>query len=267
MAILQTPDNSQTYYVELGDRSSETLLLLHCCGADHAMWQPQMQTYVDAGFHVLILDLFGHGQSSQLKTPQLSSWHNQIIWLLTHLNLETCTVIGVSMGGVIAQSFVAEHPRCVTNLIIADSFGELRTPTEKLLGLSQIIGFSLFKLLGKHWLAKVMDHTYRADKAARDYFCQVCLHSDLDQLILARKAINRIDGLQSLNNVTVPALVMVGANLGESFVRINQKIADALPNATFVILEKSMDPSNLVNPTEFDTQVLKFLGAPQHKKV
>ena len=269
MTILRNPDKSETYYVELGDRSSETLLLLHGIGADHGMWQLQMQTYVDAGFHVLILDLLGHGQSSQLKTPQLSSWHNQINWLLTHLNLETCTVIGVSMGGVIAQSFVAEHPRCVTNLIVADSFGELRTPTEKLLGLSQVIGFSLFKLLGKHWLVRVMAHTYRAahTQTARDYFCQVCLHSDLNQLILSRKAINRVDGLKRLENVTVPALVMVGADLGEAFIRINQKIADALPNATFVILKKSMDPSNLINPTDFDTQVLTFLGASRHKKV
>ena len=173
------------------------------------------------------------------------------------------------MGGVIAQAFVAEHPQHVTHLIVADSFGELRTPTEKLLGLSQIIGFSLFKLLGKQWLVKVMDHTYRAayTQAARDYFCQVCLRSDLNQLILSRKAINRIDGLERLKNVTVPALVMVGENLGESFIRINQKIADALPNATFVILEKSMDPSNLVNPTDFDTQVLKFLGLSQPKKL
>ena len=265
MVIFQNPDNSETYYVELGDRSSETLLLLHGIGADHAMWQPQMQPYVNAGFHVLILDLFGHGQSSQLKSPQLSNWHNQIIWLLAHLNIKTCTVIGVSMGGVIAQSFVAEHPQRVTNLIVADSFGELRTPTEKLLGVTQIIGFRLFRLLGKRWLAKVMDHTYRAayTQTARDYFCQVCLQADFDQLILSRKAINQIDALEQLKDVTIPALVMVGADLGKTFIQINQKIADALPNAMFVILEKSMDPSNLVNPTDFNNQVLMFLGAQQ----
>ncbi|ESA36886.1 alpha beta hydrolase [Leptolyngbya sp. Heron Island J] len=229
------------------------------------MWQPQMQTYVDAGFHLLVPDLFGHGQSSKLKTPQLSNWHNQINWLLTHLAIETCTVMGVSMGGVIAQSFVTQYPQRVANLIVADSFGELRTLTEKLLGLSQVIGFNLFKLLGKQWLVKMMDATYGADhtQTARDYFCQVCLHADLNQLILARKAINRVDVLEQLKTVTVPALVMVGADLGASFIRINQKIADALPNATFVTLEKSIDPSNLVNPTDFNTQVLQFLGAPR----
>lgn len=268
IVIVQNPDSSTTYYLELGDCSSETLLLLHGIGADHGMWQPQMQAYADAGFHVLIPDLFGHGQSSKLTTLQLSSWHNQINWLLAHLAIETCTIIGVSMGGVIAQSFVVNYPNVVTRLIVADSFGELRTPQEKLLGFSQIIGFNLFKLLGKQLLAKSICQTYRASYAriAQDYFGQVSLKADLQQLILARKAINRIDVLERLQTITVPALIIVGKDLGESFISINQKIANALPNSEFFILEQSMDPSNLVNPSGFDHQVLMFLNSENTSK-
>lgn len=260
--ILQNPDGSETYYLELGNRSSETLLLLHGIGADHAMWQPQMKPYTDAGFHVLIPDLFGHGRSAKLTHPHLSSWHHQISWLLAHTTTATCTPVGVSMGGVIAQSFTVNHSSRVKRLIIADSFGQIHTVKEKLLGYSQIIGFNLFKLLGKQLLANGLRHTYRAShaKKAQDYFGNVCLKADLNQLILARKAINQIDVLAPLNAITIPALVMVGADLGQSFITINQKIADALPNAEFVILEQSMDPSNLVNPDGFDRQVLRFLN-------
>ena len=195
--ILQNPDGSTTYYAELGDRRSETLLLLHGIGADHAMWQPQMKPYAEAGFHVLVPDLFGHGRSSKLRHITLSSWHDQINWLLAHATVETGIIIGVSMGGVIAQSFAVKHPSRIKKLIIADSFGELHTRQEKLLGISQIVGFNLFKLLGKQLLAKSLRSTYSASyaQAAQDYFGNVCLSADLDQLILARKAINQIDVL------------------------------------------------------------------------
>ena len=106
-----------------------------------------------------------------------------------------------------------------------------------------------------------MRSTYKAEYAglAQDYFERVSLNVDLNQIVLARKAINRIDILDKLKSITIPALVIVGADFGKSFIEINRKIADSFPNSEFAILEKSIDPSNLVNPIEFDKQVLRFL--------
>jgi hypothetical protein len=46
---------------------------------------------------------------------------------------------------------------------------------------------------------------------------------------------------------------------GDRFIEMNNKIAQALREPRFVVLERSMDPSNLVNPTDFDREVLAFL--------
>lgn len=160
--ILKNPDGTITHYEKFGDkpyleqdRTSKTLLLLHGIGADHAMWEPQIQKYASLGYRVLVLDLFGHGLSSNLSNIDLSDWHNQINWLLEHNNVEKCTLIGVSMGGVIAQSFVVAHPEMVEAIIIADSFGELSTFQERMLGVSAVFGFYLFKILGKNSLNKI----------------------------------------------------------------------------------------------------------------
>jgi pimeloyl-ACP methyl ester carboxylesterase len=259
--ILKHPDGTETFYETRGDPASSTLLLLHGIGADHAMWQPQLDRYAHAGYRLLAPDLFGHGRSSKLNHIDLADWRRQLNWLLQANQVEKCTLIGASMGGVIAQSFVVNHPHLVEKLIITDSFGELKTVKEKLLGFSQVVGFHLFKLLGNKMLAKGMQATYKAAyaHAARDYFAQVSLTVDLNQMILARKAINRIDVLDDLKKLRLPALILVGAEFGRAFIETNRKIADALPNAKFIILEQSMDPSNLVNPVNFDKQVFKFL--------
>ncbi|MEO1144491.1 MAG: alpha/beta hydrolase [Cyanobacteria bacterium J06638_22] len=261
--ILENPDGTETYYAAIGPTDAHTLVLLHGIGADHEMWQPQLERYVAEGYRLLAPDLFGHGRSSKLTSIALADWHNQINWLLDDQGIETCTLVGASMGGVIAQSFVAQDSSRVERIVITDSFGELRTLQEKLLGLSAVLGFSLFKLLGTGMLAKGMRSTYKAAYAqqAQDYFVRVSSTLDLEQLILARKAINQINCLDDLQQLSIPALVIVGADFGQSFVEINQKIADALPNAKFVILDQSMDPSNLVKPVEFDKHVLPFLKA------
>lgn len=260
--IFENPNGTETYYESQGEQTSETLLLLHGLGADHSMWQPQIQSYGEAGYHLLVPDLFGHGRSSKLVHIALSDWHQQLNWLLDSNDVKQCNLIGVSMGGVIAQSFVVNYPDRVKRLVIADSFGELKTLREKALGLSQVIGFHLFKQLGQQMLAKGMMSVYSADYAhtARDYFGQMTPTVDLDQMIRARTAINRIEVLEELRSIILPALVLVGAEFGQAFIDINRKLADALPNAEFVVLEQAMDPSNLVNPIAFDQQVLKFLN-------
>ena len=258
---LKNPDGTETFYKEVNKGGGETLVLLHGIGAESGMWQPQMHSFAEAGYHLLVPDLFGHGRSSKLEHIELPDWSNQIVWLLQHHNVEKCNLVGVSMGGVIAQSFLVEHHQLVDKVVISDSFGELNTFKEKMLGFSQVFGFHMFKILGTKTLAKGMQSTYKEDyaKAAQDYFAQASLDVDLNQMILARKAINQIDVLSDLENVFNPALVMVGTEFGQSFIDINRKIADALPNSTFITIDKSMDPSNLVNQVAFDQHVLAFL--------
>jgi 3-oxoadipate enol-lactonase len=180
---------------------------------------------------------------------------------LAHNRVDKCHLVGVSMGGVIAQSFALHYPQKVQRLVLSDTFGELKTVREKLLGAAQVIGFRLYKLLGGKMLARGMASAYKAPFArqAKTYFSQVSLSVDFDQLVLARRAINRIDAIGKIDGERLPTLVLVGDQFGRYFVEINRKIAAGIAGAKFVILPNSMDPSNLVNPDEFNREVIQFL--------
>ncbi len=104
-------------------------------------------------------------------------------------------------------------------MVVSDSFGELKSVLERILGFSQVFGFHAFKFIGHKALAKGMASSYKASYAnhARTYFENVSLSLDFDQLILARKAINKIDVLDDLAQVSCPALVMVGKDFGDFF--------------------------------------------------
>ncbi len=267
--ILDNQDGTKTFLHEAGDPANQAMVLLHGIGAEHNMWGPQLQVFAESGYRVLAPDMLGHGKSSRMTSITLLDWEHQISDLLAHKGLDTCILIGVSMGGVIAQSYAAHQPNKVSCLILSDTFGELKTWQEKALAHSQVIGFKLYRLLGARLLAKGMASAYKAPFAwrARQYFRQETLNADFTQLILARKAINRIDAIQTIDGNRIATLVMVGDRFGKAFIRANKKIADGINGSKFVVLERSMDPSNLVNPGAFNQEVLAFLGDHQHRPI
>ena len=258
---LQNADGTTTWYEEYGDPQNPTMVLLHGIGADHRMWQPQIERYPNEGYHVLAMDMLGHGKSSKVKSLTLQDWHNQINDLLQAKGVDRCILMGVSMGGVIALSYVAQYPEKVARLIVSDTFGELKTFQARMVGVAAVFGFRVYKLLGPKMLANGMASTYKAPFAqdARTYFEAVSLEVDFDQLVLARKAINQIDILDQLRTLSMPSLVMAGDQFGTWFVEMNKNIAAALQGSHFVEIPQSMDPSNLVNPAAFDKAVLEFL--------
>jgi len=259
--IIENSDGTETFLKEAGNSNNKAIVLLHGIGADHKMWEPQIQAFSESGYYVLAPDLLGHGKSSKVNTLELQDWENQITDLLLRKELSQCILVGVSMGGVIAQSFAMNHPEKVSKLVLSDTFGELKTFREKVLGFSQVVGFRMYKILGGKMLAKGMASAYKAPFAhrAKEYFSQVSLNVDFDQLILARKAINKIDAIGKIDGDQIPTIVIVGDQFGKMFIEVNRKIANGIKGSKFVILKNSMDPSNLVNPDDFNREVLQFL--------
>ncbi len=247
--------------VTRGDRTSPAILLLHGIGADHLMWHLQMDVFANEGYFVIVPDLLGHGKTEEVSSITLEDWNKQILDILCTYSIDRVIVIGVSMGGVIAQNFAINHEHKVNQLILSDTFCELKSMKEKMLGYSQVIGFYIFKILGSKMLSKGMASAYKDDFShhAKEYFTSSDRVLNYQQLILARKAINKADFKAKLNTLSVSALVLVGNKFGKDFVEINKKIADNLPNSKFVILDKAMDPSCLTNPQRFNEEVLLFI--------
>jgi 3-oxoadipate enol-lactonase len=258
---LSHADGRETYYETFGDPRDRGAVLIHGLGAESSSWRNQNHWLSELGYFVVVPDMFGHGRSAALGDDGLNEWTRQIEDLLDHYKLASAVIIGVSMGGVIAMNFSVSRPHRISALIVSDSFAELSTAGEKLLGFSQAIGFRVFKLLGRKLFARGMAAAYPQAfaKSAWEYMIEHSLRADFDQLLKARKAINSISVLDALSRLQAPSLIIVGAEFGEGFVKINRKIANAIPGAEFAVLGESMDPSPLVNPREFNNRLAWFL--------
>lgn len=251
-------DGTRLFYETFGVQENTPLVLLHGLGCDYMMWESQINHYPARGFFVIAPDVRGHGQSSPVASFTLPDCAGDVVALLDHLGIARAHLAGVSMGGLIVQQTACDFPERVDHLIIADSYSEVRTPLENIAAWLNWLTIRLSPNLFRH-LLKVAYEEPQQERAQR-YLLKAYARMDKMQLLRARAHINRFDIRERLGSVQSPALVLVGNEFGYFVVQMAYKIADALPNARFVILPSGCDPSNLAVPAQFDREVLRFLG-------
>ncbi|HLF05857.1 MAG TPA: alpha/beta hydrolase, partial [Thermoplasmata archaeon] len=107
------------YYEVEGE--GETVVLLHAVGLDLTCWEAQGKAFAPR-FRVLRVDLRGHGRSDVPPPPYtLEGFAEDVHALLTSLQLAPAHVIGLSLGGMVAQVLALDHPEAVRSLVLADT--------------------------------------------------------------------------------------------------------------------------------------------------
>ncbi|MGI5288693.1 alpha/beta fold hydrolase [Nonomuraea polychroma] len=106
-------------YREEGDPAAPPLLLIHGRSANHNDWNGITQHFA-ARYRVLVPDLRGHGASDYPGDYALPDMAQDIAALLDHLAVERATVIGHSLGGMVAYQLAMTHPGRVERLVLED---------------------------------------------------------------------------------------------------------------------------------------------------
>ncbi len=110
------------YYQITGD-GPQTLVLINGVGDDLDGWANQVDDFVRAGLRVLSFDNRGVGRSGQPAGPYTSrQMAADLKAVVAGLGLPRFHLLGVSMGGVIAQEYAVAHPADLSSLILANTF-------------------------------------------------------------------------------------------------------------------------------------------------
>jgi len=140
----------------LGDRAHPAVLLIMGLGMQLIAWPESLcQELVAAGFFVIRFDNRDIGLSEKIESARrvnlataalryflrlpvsapyrIETMADDAIGVLDALGIDKAHIVGVSLGGMIAQSLVAEHPqRCLSLSSIMSASGDRRMPTASL---------------------------------------------------------------------------------------------------------------------------------------
>ena len=110
-------DTVELYYEQHG--SGAPLLLIMGLAADSMAWLFQVPEF-SKHYRTIVFDNRGVGRSSKPAGPYtISQMADDTAGLLDVLGIARTHVVGVSMGGMIAQELALRHPRLVGGLVLA----------------------------------------------------------------------------------------------------------------------------------------------------
>ena len=110
-----------------GNPKGPVLIFIHGLGLNKDLWQWQIPVF-KSRFFLVTYDLWGHGNSLHpQEKPSLSLFSKQLRYLMDDKGFKKVTLIGFSLGGMIARRAVQDMPERVDRLIILNSPHE-RTP-------------------------------------------------------------------------------------------------------------------------------------------
>jgi 3-oxoadipate enol-lactonase len=214
--------------------SGRPVVLLHPIGVDRGWWDEYVQDWQQT-CEIIAIDLRGHGESSLLSSPVTLSDHAADVGsVLQKEGFAAAHIIGVSMGGMVAQRLAIESPDRVASLILCATAGGFpdevrprilaRGDLNRAGDMAEVTGDTLTR-----WF---QPDTPRPDLVER---CRARLLADDWYSWSANwQAISQLDTLGELGAVTVPALVVAGDADASIPPAVSHRIADALPSGRFI---------------------------------
>ena len=92
------------------DPKKPTVVFVHGAGLDHSWWGLQSRYFGYHGRNVLAVDLPGHGRSEGPPLATIGAMAEWVKRFLDEREIRTASLVGHSMGALVALEFAARHP-------------------------------------------------------------------------------------------------------------------------------------------------------------
>ena len=98
--------NKKIFYRSIGN--GDPVLLVHGFGEDGEVWNTQIEFLKDK-YHIIVPDIPGSGKSEMINDMSMEGMAEVLHSIIHEENIDTCTVIGHSMGGYITLALVEKY--------------------------------------------------------------------------------------------------------------------------------------------------------------
>jgi 3-oxoadipate enol-lactonase len=246
-----------------GREDAPWLVLSHSLACSVRMWDPQIAAFKDR-YRVLAFDTRGHGASEAPKGPYtLEMLADDLYFLFQELRITAAHYCGLSMGGMIGQTFALKHPGIFRSLSLADTTS--RYPAEAWPTWQERIRTAETKgmePLAEPTLQRWFTENFRKNKPDQvDRIRKLILGTPVAGFVGCCHAIPKIDLTARLGEIECPILVIVGEQDPGTPVAMAREIHDNAPGSKLAVLPQAAHLANLEQPEAFDRALGDFLSS------
>ena len=256
--------NKLRVYYDIHGTGPEPVIFISGLGADHRVWDALVHVFARK-YRCLQFDNRGVGKTDKPRgrysTKLLAG---DVSALLTAIDIPRAHVIGISMGGAIAQELAIHHPEKVGSLILISTWAKADTFRQELGGcrLRAAKTGNRDKFWREHLLWCFTHDFYEKHRvtvaAARRFLAKTAQPG----YALARQteAVINHDALNRLHRIQAPTLVVVGDEDISTPVRFSRVIHEKIKGAKLTILKGAAHSLTTEKPSLFVDAALKFLA-------
>lgn len=237
------------------------VMLLHGLGSCGEDWLLLQAPTLSQHYRVLMPDLRGHGRSAKPPGPYtVSQMADDMAGFLEVLGVDSAHVVGLSLGGAVAQALAVRHPEQVRSLVLVNTFAYLRPKgwTEWRYTLIRIL--ALFIGLSPHARVEAQELFPHPGQAGlrRVAYQRLCAN-DPAAYRAALLAATKYDGRRDLGRIRAPTLVIAGSEDTVVPLRAKEELAAGISGAQLVVIPRSGHATPSDQPVAFNRAVLDFL--------
>lgn len=253
---------TRLHYLDPNPDGHPPVLLLHGLGASGSSWILQFEPLIAAGFRPLAPDAPGFGSSPyEGHGWSIRRTADQVAALVRELAAAPAHVVGISMGGVIAQQLTLDYPQLVRRLVLASTFSYLRP--DSLRGwlyfarraiLVHTVGLpTQARLVARHLFPEP------AQEPIRQELIRQITQADPRAYRAAMRALGLYNSSPRLGEIARPTLVITGALDTTVPVRNQRVLTGGISDCTQVVLTGAGHAASVEKPDEFNQAMLGFL--------
>ena len=258
------------HYREDGNPNGPPVLLVHAFPTSHALWAHQIQA-LGRRYRLIRPDLRGFGRSPVPAPPySMEAFAADLARLLDRLEIERVNYIGISMGGMIGQVFSLTYPErvqslglCMTTSVVPEDTPEGDDPaysicarlfrraaaTAETEGMEPIVAMCLDR-----WFTPAFQASEPALRVG-----QIVRENSPKGYRGGVDAMSAFDVTSRLPEISMPTLVMPGAQDQGTPVRCSEEIAALIPDARLEIIDDARHIAIVEQPEACNRHLLQHL--------
>jgi 3-oxoadipate enol-lactonase len=258
-------------YVDEGPRDAPALLFSPSMFFDHRMFAAQAEAF-SGRYRTVRYDLRGQGESQRHPREKLDmdTQAEDAAALIEALGLRDVTFVGNSMGGFIGLRVAARRPDLVRSAVVMGTSADAEEAVEEMDGLIAVLREQGMAPVIDGVLQFMMGDTTLTDPARAEVLGEVraLLSSRTPEYADAAWHIAHRQGiLDELKDIKIPLTVVAGTEDHTYPPHKSQQIADGVPHAKLIVMEKTGHVHALENPDAVNhvlQEHLDALDAPLH---
>ncbi len=250
------------------DGQGEPLVMIMGFSLSRRYWAPQTPTF-KKHYQVITFDNRGVGKTDKPTEPYtVKTMADDTIGLMDRVGIDRAHILGISMGGMVAQEIAINYPERVGKLLLASTYAgghEMEVTSPEMV---KAVGFeggyseddmsrlAAGKLTGSAVSLSFNSRLYRLIFAL---LAKICASINIVGLTGQLEAVLSHNTLSRLHMIKAPTLVIAGTEDRVVAPGCSDKLASMIPNARLVKVEGGSHALFMEMRGRFNREVLDFL--------